>query len=152
MGKTQTSLHQPESGGARRRDLEPAIADRSDVAVDVGVGLFKIYPVVPKQRLAARAPMNFRLSLLVLLLAIVTASNLACAQPYADERRRHPGAHVSARHMRDWYGGTFRPACCVLGPAYGRPGEPLGPAYNLGVWMPDPRVCGPGACQNNPHY
>lgn len=42
--------------------------------------------------------------------------------------------------------------CCVLGPAYGQPGEPLGPAYNTDLWMPNPRTCGPGACQDNPWY
>jgi hypothetical protein len=43
----------------------------------------------------------------------------------------------------------------VSGPAYGHPGEPLGPAY-MGTTGPeqmsDPRTCGPGACQDNPRY
>ena len=86
--------------------------------------------------------MNLKFIFLVLLSAIVTASNLACAQPYPDARKQHRPVH--AGRMPDWYYGTNRPACCVLGPAYGRPGEPLGPAYNMGVLMPDPRVCGPG--------
>jgi hypothetical protein len=41
----------------------------------------------------------------------------------------------------------------VLGPAYGWPGEPLGPAYwNSWSWPGNPRTCGPGACQDNPLY
>src|SRR5580693_3954830 len=92
--------------------------------------------------------MILRVSFVALLSAVVTAS--ASAQPYPDHRRPHHGA--SAWYMRDWYGGMLRPPCCVLGPAYGRPGEPLGPAYNLGLRMSNPRVCGPGACQDNPYY
>jgi hypothetical protein len=42
--------------------------------------------------------------------------------------------------------------CCVTGPAYGHPGNWLGPAYNGNYSMPDPRTCGPGACQDNPWY
>jgi hypothetical protein len=42
--------------------------------------------------------------------------------------------------------------CCVVGPAYGHPGNWLGPAYNTNLWMPNPRTCGPGACQDNPWY
>jgi hypothetical protein len=43
----------------------------------------------------------------------------------------------------------------VRGPAYGWSGEPLGPVYMHTTGpekTPDPRTCGPGACQNNPLY
>lgn len=57
-------------------------------------------------------------------------------------------------HGRYWRGyGVRSPGGYVLGPAYGRPGEPLGPAYWSENWWPgDPRTCGPGACQDNPRY
>jgi hypothetical protein len=59
---------------------------------------------------------------------------------------------VAAQYYPYQQGLGNQPACCVTGPAYGRPGEPLGPAYNSGLFMPHPSTCGPGACQNNPYY
>jgi len=43
----------------------------------------------------------------------------------------------------------------VRGPAYGRPGQPLGPAYMGTVGherTTDPSTCGPGLCQDDPRY
>ena len=62
----------------------------------------------------------------------------AMAQSYPPKRQYHHAVH----HQ----GGQ------VLGPAYGREGEPLGPAYWGQELMPNPRTCGPGACQDNPRY
>lgn len=44
------------------------------------------------------------------------------------------------------------PGGYVLGPAYGLPGEPLGPAYWNRDWPGNPRACGPGLCQDDPRY
>ena len=64
-----------------------------------------------------------------------------------------PTTNVRYRYV-DRYGRYFYLPrnCCVTGPAYGVPGEPLGPAYNTDLWMPNPSTCGPGACQDNPWY
>jgi hypothetical protein len=86
---------------------------------------------------------------------IATAANAAGPEP-----NPVPGwnAHLTApTNVRYRHGGYFNHYyiprnCCVLGPAYGQPGEPLGPAYNTDLWMPNPRTCGPGACQDNPWY
>jgi hypothetical protein len=84
-----------------------------------------------------------------------TAANAASPEPYPV-----PGwnSHLTVpTNVRYRHGGYFNyyyipRNCCVLGPAYGQPGEPLGPAYNTDLWMPNPRTCGPGACQDNPWY
>jgi hypothetical protein len=94
----------------------------------------------------------------VILTAITaTAANAAGPEPYAA-----PGwtAHstlltnVRYRYGRyyDQYGRYLPRNCCVRGPAYGVPGNWLGPAYNTDLWIGDPRTCGPGACQDNPWY
>jgi hypothetical protein len=61
---------------------------------------------------------------------------------------------ASAQGYPRWHHyGTRTRGGYVLGPAYGRPGEPLGPAYwNSWSWPGNPRTCGPGACQDNPLY
>lgn len=72
--------------------------------------------------------------LLSSLFVLGVSPGFAQAKPYWHRHAvRSPGGHV-------------------LGPAYGRPGEPLGPAYWNGNWPGDPRTCGPGACQDNPRY
>jgi hypothetical protein len=86
--------------------------------------------------------------------AIAMTATAALAQPYPAARyydgygygpRNVPHVTVPA------YQWPNNRTCCVLGPAYGRPGEPLGP----GRWddyYTNMRVCGPGACQDNPLY
>lgn len=65
----------------------------------------------------------------------------------------HSTAATNIRYRHGGYSYYYLPRnCCVMGPAYGVPGEPLGPAYNTDLWMPNPRTCGPGACQDNPWY
>jgi hypothetical protein len=66
-----------------------------------------------------------------------------------------PAQAHSSKHYYDRYYDSVRHYHHVRGPAYGWPGQPLGPAY----WgttgpelMPDPSTCGPGACQDNPRY
>jgi hypothetical protein len=78
-----------------------------------------------------------------------TAANAAAATERASGWT-NPSASLTAVRYR--HGRYFARNCCVLGPAYGRPGEWLGPAYNMNLLMPSPRVCGPGACQDNPLY
>ena len=70
-----------------------------------------------------------------------------------------PGPYWHRHGSRYWHGqvvypGVVRsPGGYVIGPAYGRSGEPLGPAYWSENWWPsDPSTCGPGACQDNPRY
>jgi hypothetical protein len=64
-----------------------------------------------------------------------------------------PGPYWHRHGVRTWHRyGVPGPGGYVLGPAYGRPGEPLGPAYWNGYGPGNPRVCGPGACQDNPLY
>jgi hypothetical protein len=102
--------------------------------------------------------------LVPMLAAILTGITATAANAAGPESYKVPGwgAHSTAatnvryRYGRyfDQYGRYFHVPrnCCVLGPAYGVPGEPLGPAYNTDLWMPNPRTCGPGACQDNPWY
>jgi hypothetical protein len=88
-------------------------------------------------------PIVRTLLLTVLTLPLVIEAGVAFAQPGPHHWHRHGVWH---RH------GLPTPGGYVLGPAYGRPGEPLGPAYWNGNWPGDPRTCGPGACQDNPLY
>ncbi len=98
--------------------------------------------------------MRFAIRNLALTAAFACVATAAVAQPY-------PAARYDDAY---YYGPRSRPHitvpayvwpnnrdCCVAGPAYGRPGEPLGP----GRWddyYTNMRVCGPGACQDNPNY
>lgn len=85
---------------------------------------------------------TFFLTLLASLLVIGASSAFA-----------QPGASWHRHGVRGWHGhGVRSPGGYVLGPAYGWPGEPLGPAYWNGNWPGDPRACGPGLCQDNPLY
>ena len=62
---------------------------------------------------------------------------------------------VFAQGYPRWHYGARTRGGYVLGPAYGWPGEPLGPAYwNTGGWSwpGNPRTCGPGLCQDDPRY
>ena len=96
--------------------------------------------------------MRFAVRILVLTLAFAFTATAVLAQPYP------------APYYDDHYGPRSRPhivvpayvwpnnrTCCVAGPAYGRPGEPLGPG-RWGDYYTNMRVCGPGACQDNPNY
>lgn len=102
--------------------------------------------------------MKFLATISVVIFTAITATAANAASP---EPSPVPGwaAHLTvATNVRyryiDRYGRYFYLPrnCCVMGPAYGQPGEPLGPAYNTDLWMPNPRTCGPGACQDNPWY
>jgi hypothetical protein len=101
--------------------------------------------------------MKFLVPILAVMFTGITATAASAA---GSEPPSVPGwaarstflTNVQYRHGR-----YFRPRhlarnCCVMGPAYGRPGEWLGPAYITHPWMPDPSTCGPGACQDNPWY
>jgi hypothetical protein len=85
----------------------------------------------------------------VLTMAVVATAASAQTSPTVHSRhhRTLDNAYVPAPPDR-----TAIESCCVLGPAYGRPGEPLGP----GIWgltgVINPRSCGPGLCQNDSHY
>ena len=83
--------------------------------------------------------------------AAVTAT-AAFAQSSPAERPHHNGAYQSAAYLAHrHHGRVYGSHCCVLGPAYGQPGEPLGPAlWNQNII--NPRTCGPGACQDDPRY
>jgi hypothetical protein len=91
------------------------------------------------------------MKLVVILLtasAVAAGATAASAQPYHHHYGYHgPRPHITAP-ADDWYGNR---TCCVLGPAYGRPGEPLGPG-RWGDHYTNMRVCGPGACQDNSLY
>lgn len=97
-------------------------------------------------------------TLAVILTAITaTAANAAGPEPYAVPQWTANSTlltNVRYRYGRyfDRYGRYFPRNCCVTGPAYGHPGNWLGPAYNTDLWMPNPGTCGPGACQDNPWY
>lgn len=81
-------------------------------------------------------------------------ANAASPEPYAVPGRvAHSTLLTNVRYGYGRYFDFYVPRnCCVTGPAYGRPGEWLGPAYNTPLWMPNPSTCGPGACQDNPWY
>jgi hypothetical protein len=79
--------------------------------------------------------MRRSLQTLLLVALFAVSANSAFAQGY-------PRWH----HYRGGY---------VPGPAYGWPGEPLGPAYwytGGWSWPGNPRTCGPGLCQDDPRY
>jgi|HubBroStandDraft_1064217.scaffolds.fasta_scaffold1580975_2 hypothetical protein len=86
----------------------------------------------------------------ILVTAAASPAGAALAWPQLVARASEDWMPITA--VRYLYGRHFAPRCCVMGPAYGRPGEPLGPAYNTNEPMSDPRTCGPGACQDNPYY
>jgi hypothetical protein len=83
-----------------------------------------------------------RTLLLSSLFVIGASAAFAQLGPY----RHHHGVRIWHRYNVPSPGGY------VLGPAYGWPGEPLGPAYWNGNGPSNPRACGPGACQDNPLY
>jgi hypothetical protein len=74
--------------------------------------------------------------------ALVCAATAASAEPYGVGKVTY---HV--RHFVGHWRGRR-----MVGPVYGWPGQPLGPAYHMRLWMPDPRLCGPGLCQDDPWY
>jgi hypothetical protein len=85
--------------------------------------------------------MKFAFGTAILALVFGVGGSATLAQPYPSAPYYHHAYVHRHGHIR--------------GPTYGRSGEPLGPAY----WgttgpeqMPDPRTCGPGACQDNPRY
>jgi hypothetical protein len=86
--------------------------------------------------------------------AIAASATAALAQSYP-AARYYDDAYYGPRNVPHVtvpaYQWPYNRTCCVLGPAYGQPGEPLGP----GRWddhYTNMRVCGPGACQDNPLY
>lgn len=87
------------------------------------------------------------LAAIFFLVITATAASAAVPGPHSIAGLSNPGAPITMVQYR------HRRHCCVMGPAYGWPGEPLGPAYWTNqLWMSDPQVCGPGACQDNPWY
>ncbi|HEY2527496.1 MAG TPA: hypothetical protein VGJ20_06010 [Xanthobacteraceae bacterium] len=104
--------------------------------------------------------MRFAYSALLWTLAIAVSATTASAQSFSSpwkgkgEGFRRDNVGVRYRRPVNVTGPVYRypgTHCCVAGPAYGWPGEPLGP----GVWgdsTTNLRSCGPGACQDNPYY
>jgi hypothetical protein len=106
--------------------------------------------------------MKFLVATMTVIVAglTATAANAASPEPHAAPGW---GAHATLlTNVRYRYGPYFAYVppyvayvprnCCVTGPAYGHPGEWLGPAYNTPLQMSNPLTCGPGACQDNPWY
>jgi hypothetical protein len=80
--------------------------------------------------------MRLSLRILFFVLAFALGATSVFAQGYP--RWHHYGAPSPGGYM--------------FGPAYGWPGEPLGPAYWNENWPSNPRTCGPGLCQDDPRY
>jgi hypothetical protein len=100
--------------------------------------------------------MKSTIAILAMAFAGMTATGASAAgsapQP-VPEWSAHSTLLTNVRYYRHGPYFAYVPRnCCVMGPAYGHPGNWLGPAYNTDLWMPNPRTCGPGACQDNPWY
>lgn len=83
------------------------------------------------------------------IIMLATAVALACGITTAMAAHTYPAEPNTIQAQKTYRGGHVR------GLAYGYPGEQLGPVYmhTTGPEMtPDPRTCGPGACQENPLY
>jgi hypothetical protein len=105
--------------------------------------------------------MKFLFAILAVIVTGMTATAANAAGPGSYQVPGWAGHSTVATNVRYRYGPYFDRYgryvyvprnCCVMGPAYGHPGQPLGPAYNTDLWMPNPGTCGPGACQDNPWY
>jgi len=89
----------------------------------------------------------FAVTATVALAQASSAAALPCYEPYV----KGPLSHRAKARVISHFCAPYEPRGTVLGPAYGRPGEPLGPGIR-DLSIINPRSCGPGLCQNDSHY